>query len=111
MDEVISYEDITKMLDGQPSLNPRPNCMRLRAWSKHNADILAQIPHPDFGFPTTGMEGNGNTAIHICPHQHQDIRPSDGSRPHRDLSTIRTFGTDEDDRCAIQARHEYVQNI
>jgi len=55
MDEVISYEDIIKMLEGQPSLLPRPNCMRLRAWSKHNADILAQIPHP--GYPQHGWKG------------------------------------------------------
>jgi hypothetical protein len=55
MDEVISFEDIIKMLDGQPSLNPRPNCMRLRAWSKYNADILAQIPHPDY--PQHGWKG------------------------------------------------------
>jgi len=37
-----------KMLEGQPSLLPRPSCMRLRAWGKHNADIMAQIPHPDY---------------------------------------------------------------
>ena len=43
------------MLDGQPSLHPGPNCMRLRAWSKHNADILAQIPHPDY--PQHGWKG------------------------------------------------------
>ena len=55
MDEVILYEDIVKMLDGQPSLLPRPNCMRLRAWSKYNADILAQIPHPDY--PQHGWKG------------------------------------------------------
>ena len=55
MDEVISYEDIMKMLDGQPSLHPRPNCMRLCAWSKHNADILAQIPHPPY--PQHGWKG------------------------------------------------------
>jgi hypothetical protein len=44
-----------KMLEGQPSLLPRPNCMRLRAWGKHNAVILAQIPHPDY--PQHGWMG------------------------------------------------------
>ena len=57
------------------------------------------------------MEGNGNTAIPIRPHQHQGIRPSDGSRTIRVVSSIRVCAGDEDDRCPVQAQQEYVQNI
>jgi hypothetical protein len=55
MDEYISYEVVITMLEGQPSLLPRPNFMRLREWTKHNANILAQIPHPDY--PQHGWKG------------------------------------------------------
>jgi len=69
MDAIISYEDFMKMLENQPSLLPRPNCMRLRAWGKYNADILAQIPHPNYPQPTARMEGDGITTSPIRPHQ------------------------------------------
>ena len=55
MDAIISYEDFMKMLENQPSLLPRPNCMCLRAWCKYNANILAQILLPNY--PQHGWKG------------------------------------------------------
>lgn len=48
MDDIISYDEVTKLLDNPPSLDPRPNCIRLRAWRKYAAKMLSQIPHPNY---------------------------------------------------------------
>ena len=41
----MSYEDFMKMLENQPSLLPRPNCMCLRAWPHRRIPAASQSTH------------------------------------------------------------------
>ena len=49
MDDMILYDEITGMLNSPPTLAPRPNFFRLRAFRRYIVDVMKQIPHP--GYP------------------------------------------------------------
>ena len=106
MDAIISYEDFMKMLENQPSLLPRPNCMCLRAWCKYNANILAQILLPNY--PQHGWKGMVLQPALFALINNTPFAPPNGSRPHRSLPTIRTCRGNKDDRCSIHDQYEFL---
>ncbi len=55
MDDFIPYDDIAGMLKNPPTLAPRPNFFRLRAFRRFIVDVMKQIPHP--GYPQHGWAG------------------------------------------------------
>ena len=55
MDDIIPYDDIAEMLKSPPTLAPRPNFFRLRAFRRHIVDVMKKIPHP--GYPQHGWAG------------------------------------------------------
>ncbi len=55
MDDMILYDDIKGMLDSPPTLAPRPNFFRLRAFRRYIVDVMKQIPHPMY--PQHGWAG------------------------------------------------------
>ena len=55
MDDMILYDDIKEMLESPPTLAPRPNFFRLRAFRGYIVDVMKKIPH--LGYPQHGWAG------------------------------------------------------
>ena len=55
MDDIIPYDDIAEMLKSPPTLAPRPNFFRLRAFRQHIVNVMKQVPHP--GYAQHGWAG------------------------------------------------------